>query len=176
MKLLSLLIALSLTLACQKEEVRIEEKVPAKETNAVDLSKMDLTPEMIRLDNEIYSAYLLVGEALANDDFETAKKQVVELETIAATVSEDYKKTNYFMLIENTINGMAVAEDIEVLRAVFLTFSNYQIGHIKANDIKLEKEFHVFYCSMRNASWAQGVDDIKNPYYGASMLKCGEKK
>jgi hypothetical protein len=101
---------------------------------------------------------------------------VIELEAVAATVSEDYKKTNYFMRIDNTINGMAVAEDIEVLRAVFLTFSNYQIAHIKANDIKLDHEFYVFYCSMRNASWAQGVNDIKNPYYGASMLKCGEKR
>ena len=32
----------------------------------------------------------------------------------------------------------------------------------------------VVYCSMANASWLQSKGDIRNPYYGVSMLACGE--
>jgi hypothetical protein len=33
---------------------------------------------------------------------------------------------------------------------------------------------NVAYCSMTPGSWLQTGDEIRNPYYGASMLKCGE--
>ncbi len=33
---------------------------------------------------------------------------------------------------------------------------------------------NVAYCSMKPGSWLQKGEVIRNPYYGASMLKCGE--
>ena len=32
----------------------------------------------------------------------------------------------------------------------------------------------VVFCSMAKGSWLQRDDKIRNPYYGAKMLKCGE--
>jgi hypothetical protein len=34
----------------------------------------------------------------------------------------------------------------------------------------------VMYCSMAEAEWLQKDDVLSNPYYGASMLNCGELK
>ncbi|RYF79677.1 MAG: DUF3347 domain-containing protein, partial [Chitinophagaceae bacterium] len=30
------------------------------------------------------------------------------------------------------------------------------------------------YCPMKNASWLSSAKQIRNPYYGSSMLTCGE--
>jgi len=35
-------------------------------------------------------------------------------------------------------------------------------------------DFNVVYCSMAKASWLQREAAIRNPYYGAQMLRCGE--
>jgi len=35
-------------------------------------------------------------------------------------------------------------------------------------------DIYVAYCSMKPGSWLQQNDDIRNPYYGSEMLKCGE--
>lgn len=36
------------------------------------------------------------------------------------------------------------------------------------------KDLDVVFCSMAKGSWVQRPGPIRNPYYGASMLECGE--
>jgi len=39
---------------------------------------------------------------------------------------------------------------------------------------KLTGQFVVVHCSMAKGSWLQADRSVANPYYGASMLTCGE--
>jgi Cu(I)/Ag(I) efflux system membrane fusion protein len=34
--------------------------------------------------------------------------------------------------------------------------------------------YYALYCAMAKANWLQTDKTVKNPYYGESMLKCGE--
>jgi membrane fusion protein, copper/silver efflux system len=68
--------------------------------------------------------------------------------------------------------AVAEAEDIKAARAAFAPLSEAVIALVKADpsahDVKLA------YCSMAKASWLQKEEKIRNPYYGPSMLSCGE--
>ena len=37
-----------------------------------------------------------------------------------------------------------------------------------------EQEYFRFYCDMAKKGWVQDTKDLRNPYYGSSMLTCGE--
>ncbi|RYF85874.1 MAG: DUF3347 domain-containing protein, partial [Chitinophagaceae bacterium] len=37
-----------------------------------------------------------------------------------------------------------------------------------------DKPVYVQYCPMKKATWLSSEKQIRNPYYGSSMLTCGE--
>lgn len=61
------------------------------------------------------------------------------------------------------------------LPALNSAFENYlrQFGHMREPIVR-------FYCPMafdnRGAAWVQADDEIRNPYFGAAMLRCGERR
>lgn len=67
--------------------------------------------------------------------------------------------------------------DIKAVRASFENLSNALISYLKEVDRK-EGEPSItactFYCPMAKKLWLQADKEVGNPYYGKSMLKCGE--
>jgi len=37
-----------------------------------------------------------------------------------------------------------------------------------------EQKYYRFYCDMAKKGWVQDSENLRNPYYGSSMLTCGE--
>ena len=35
-------------------------------------------------------------------------------------------------------------------------------------------KIYIFHCQMSKGDWLQASEDMKNPYYGFEMLKCGK--
>ncbi|MNY17937.1 hypothetical protein D3C86_1512860 [compost metagenome] len=74
---------------------------------------------------------------------------------------------------------IGAAADIEAQRALFSDLSNDFIARVKASGLN-SGEVYVEYCPMalndKGASWLSNQKDIKNPYFGESMLTCGEVK
>jgi len=62
--------------------------------------------------------------------------------------------------------------DLEALRAQFKGLSI-------AMDAFLRKAgtpgWSLYYCPMADGYWIQTAEGVRNPYYGASMLRCGDK-
>ena len=52
------------------------------------------------------------------------------------------------------------------------------IGAVKANPRAFDGKLILMHCPMvyedRGASWLQASEPLQNPYFGSSMLKCGE--
>lgn len=75
------------------------------------------------------------------------------------------------------ITEIASANDIDAVRKPFKPFSMHLINLAKAFD-PLEKPLFIQHCPMADdftgADWLSNEDNIMNPYYGASMLTCGE--
>ena len=104
--------------------------------------------------------YMEAQQALADDDFARA---VEALSTLQNLVGEE----------DVELVRAAAGADIEAVRRAFKPLSEALVakGQIPAG-------YGIAFCPMadddRGARWIQKQGEIANPYFGASMLKCGE--
>ena len=169
-KNINLLIAIAtIFVACnqkteEKKETVAKEKVIAETPNEVSLKSDQL--------NATYQQYLLLSNALINSDLATAKEASMALELGAKTLKDGGKLAGF-------ASKITAASDIEVQRTLFSSLSNEMISKVRAIGLQ-SGEVYVEYCPMamndKGASWLSNKKEIKNPYYGDSMLDCGEIK
>lgn len=110
-----------------------------------------------------YTPYLKMQDALANDDMKTAleaHKTICDKELIH--YKEDYGYKGCSKKFKN----------IEEVRDSFKLLSQV---YIENGDKKELKNLTTASCPMAKAKWVQKNGSLKNPYYGKSMLECGEK-
>jgi len=106
------------------------------------------------------NSYLKLEDALAGDDFNSATKIHSQICKGLGHYKEQYKGC------ENK------NENIDQLRESFKSLS---VLHVDRVDKKKLQDFQVMECPMAKAKWIQEKGDVKNPYYGKSMLTCGQK-
>lgn len=135
--------------------------------------------------NAIFKIYFDLKDHLVNDNFETAKSHYLKL-------IDEWQKTDWKVLpkevqipFENlkeqdflSKNKIDKTHSIEKLRnPLFYDLSNVMIQIIETYT-PFEKTVYIQHCPMANkdkgADWLSLEKEIKNPYYGASMLTCGE--
>ena len=82
--------------------------------------------------------------------------------------------------IKDNINSIISMEGIEMKRSHFSIISNKIIDAIEIFGISTNNTFYLEYCSMafdnKGGFWISKEPEIKNPYFGDIMLKCGEVK
>lgn len=108
-----------------------------------------------------FNTYLKMQSSLASDDFKTAlssHKTICDKELIH--YKDDYKDCDKKF------------KDIDDLRNSFKQLSVVYFEN--GNKKELQKLFR-FSCPMAKATWVQKEPEMRNPYYGKSMLECGEK-
>lgn len=119
----------------------------------------------------ILDNYFDIQEALSNDAPEVAKKAANKLSQHADTAQET--------TIKKSAQKIASAGSIREMRDEFLTLSQEINTLIRQKDLSEETQIAKYHCPMANknsgAYWFQRTDGIKNPYYGASMLRCGSR-
>lgn len=130
--------------------------------------------------------YLNLKSALANDDFETAITSTKTLHSKLNAVDMKLFKgdTHVFWMkqsksIKEALEKARKAENIEELRKWFKPLSEEMVKLFKSFGSPKDK-LYVEYCPMadsdKGANWLSAEQEIRNPYFGASMLKCGEVK
>ncbi|WAC39516.1 DUF3347 domain-containing protein [Pedobacter sp. SL55] len=147
-----------------KKEVTVKEKAVEVTVNEVSLKNDQL--------NAAYQQYLLLSNALINSDLATAREASMALELGAKTLNGGEK-------LANLASKITVASNIEVQRTLFASLSNEMIAKVKAIGLQ-SGEVYVEYCPMamndKGASWLSNQKVVRNPYYGESMIDCGEIK
>ncbi len=119
-----------------------------------------------------YSHYLHLKDALVASDASEAKMAASALQTSLGSVSNGKKASDNAAKI-------AASTDLDQQRIVFSDLSNEMKTLVK--DSKLASgSLYVEYCPMANnnqgAFWLSNEKQIKNPYFGDAMLKCGSVK
>ncbi|SOD11518.1 DUF3347 domain-containing protein [Pedobacter xixiisoli] len=167
-----LLAALAMLLvACsnQKTEEKKDTTVAKEQTKVTAVNPVSLKNDQL---NAVYQQYLLLSSALINSDLATAKEASMALELGAKALAGGEKLAGFAAKI-------TAASDIEVQRALFSSLSNEMIAKVKATGLQ-SGEVYVEYCPMamndKGASWLSNQKEVRNPYYGESMLDCGEIK
>jgi Cu(I)/Ag(I) efflux system membrane fusion protein len=132
-------------------------------SSGVEMSSETISkkPDEVR---QLVMRYSELKNALVSDDFETSKTK--------------YEKVNLSLshLDSQTFKTSSSINNIDELREVFIQLSEAVIAVAKVNN-PTEDSLYVLRCPMANksegASWLSFSKEVKNPYYGASMLKCG---
>lgn len=102
----------------------------------------------------------LKGELEYFDYTELSPKELEQWNLVLSTLSKSMEHLHHY-------------RDIESFRKGYKKVSNEIIGLIKL--IGHAKEgLHLMYCSMADGHWIQDNKKLLNPYYGQSMLRCGD--
>ncbi|WP_187261370.1 DUF3347 domain-containing protein [Pontibacter beigongshangensis] len=127
--------------------------------------------------------YLKVKDALVAEDAKTAQSAASEIEKLAdsmpvATLQEDQKQfaEEQRDKIKESSAAMAKAADLAAQRNELEQLSEATFALTKAFGAA-NADLYYQHCPMafndKGAYWLSSEKEIRNPYYGKSMLKCG---
>jgi hypothetical protein len=136
--------------------------------------------------NDVISAYLNLKNALVNDSGNDAASAAKEMGDALTEVDEsaltpEQKKTYEDVkddIKEHSEHISANGSNIAHQREHFDMLSQDIIDLVKATGSTqtLYKDFCPMYNDQKGASWLSETKEIKNPYFGKEMSKCGEVK
>lgn len=132
---------------------------------------------------------MLMAQELVASPIESALKQYVTIQTALAadTIKGVPEAAEALVVIAKSDARMlpatlaaqaetvGKATDIKAARAAFKPLSATLITAASAAKEKTGRYYEAF-CPMAGAAWIQADKKVANPYYGASMLNCGEIK
>jgi Cu(I)/Ag(I) efflux system membrane fusion protein len=134
---------------------------------------------------EVLGHYLKLQEALAGDDLTSSKAVGPELERAVKHVDMkllDDEAHAIWMRVLGTMDpglrAILAADDITALRSGFEPFSVGLTEAVEKLGVQTTGPIFEMYCPMafddKGATWLQKTEELRNPYFGAAMLKCGE--
>jgi Cu(I)/Ag(I) efflux system membrane fusion protein len=133
---------------------------------------------------ELIESYIKIKDALVNDDFNksvlSGKNLQANLDNIKLSLFEGNSRNiweKHSSAINTANNKLVTAENISFVRKNFRILSD-QFVILTRTFNPVEKDIYIQHCPMANsnkgADWLSYEKDIRNPYFGASMLSCGE--
>jgi membrane fusion protein, copper/silver efflux system len=127
----------------------------------------------ISLPGRLLGQYFLIQKNLASDSIEGVSATVARIAEISrrAAASETHARTHLIALANAA--AKLRASDLKSARNGFGELSNSLIAFLQATQAKTNPPYQ-FYCPMVKKYWLQPATEVRNPYYGSSMLKCGE--
>jgi len=119
-----------------------------------------------------YKDYIQLKNALVASKTEEAKDAAGKLKTSLASVKDGKNAMTEAAKISK-------ATGLDEIRKTFASLSNEMKTVVKAGQVS-KGELYLEYCPMANnnagAYWLSNEKEIKNPYFGDKMLKCGSVK
>jgi hypothetical protein len=126
----------------------------------------------------VYDAYFIVKDALIKSDAKLTSAKATDLLTAITAVKMDKLKSNEHTVWMKVVKkltadakSISTSSDIKKQRETFksLTKSTYDLVKVSKSTEVVYKQ----YCPMADADWLSKEKAVKNPYYGSSMLTCG---
>lgn len=118
-------------------------------------------------------SYVAISAALAVDQIEPVAAHASELGRLADAIKD---KPGMGKVVAGT--RQLAGTDIAAVRTAFKSVSDGMIEYMRADAATQAGSVMVF-CPMafadQGALWVQAEGKIANPYFGASMLRCGNK-
>ena len=136
--------------------------------------------------NELFVSSLNLKDAFVDSDASKVQASAAEVKSSVAKVDLTLLKDESLMdwmgfmkKLNESLDMIANSEDIAVQRKSFALFSDALYKSIKTLGIG-GRPVYYDYCPMadnnKGAYWLSAEKEIKNPYFGSSMLTCGSVK
>ncbi|MGM0581437.1 MAG: efflux RND transporter periplasmic adaptor subunit [Bacteroidota bacterium] len=161
-----------------KTSMMSADKREGEQIDISDDAKAELDP--------LYTKYFELKDALTEDDFETAKTKAEELKTVFGEIdmkafqdNAHEKWMSYQGKMEKILEHIHHHDNIENLRKNFISLSDWMI-QVTETFRPISETIYLQHCPMadndKGADWLSKEEPIVNPYFGESMLSCGEVK
>ena len=129
---------------------------------------------------QVLQAYFETAEALAADDFKTATEKMKlaqsRLKQADPKLLDEEKRKQWNQINESASQAAQQflnAPNIEAARTAFEPISEQMEKAVRAFGSGGLVPVYRLHCPMRGAYWLQPREQVNNPYYGESMLRCG---
>jgi Cu(I)/Ag(I) efflux system membrane fusion protein len=145
-----------------------------------------VNPDFKKQLTRVYDQYLSFKNALVESDPVKARQELNKLKDALENTDMTLLKGNAHGAWMDQLNKMNEAistvngeADLELQRRAMAPISDALYRSIKQFGIQKEEVYYQ-YCPMaienQGAFWLSEVEDINNPYFGETMLKCGETR
>lgn len=159
-KTTALLLAFTLVIACKNDSKKDSNKT-------ISTSEIKTEAGLSFADNSIgeqFQHYIHIKAALVNSDLDEAKSGAIMLTNVVENSS-----------LKDAATSISTTEDIETARTLFADVTE-KMTAIVSESIS-SGEVYQQYCPMafnnKGGYWLSTEKEIRNPYFGDSMLKCG---
>ena len=133
--------------------------------------------------DQMFTPYFAMQKALAADKPDKASTAKMQIKKALTQVDMGlFDKTTHMLWMKNAkslnkILNTTAKEDLVLLRENFYQISQIMIKLTKALGPLGASNVYQMHCPMAfdntGASWLQNSNDLANPYFGETMLKCG---
>jgi hypothetical protein len=169
MKYFLLMICLAVFVSCKNDK-----KETTPEVKTVDMEAQVHEPAELQAKfkdssvGEAYRGYVNIKSALVNSDVEKTHKSVEGL-------AENLQKMEHSERMGDIVSEMSKAKDLEILRRQFQYLTEEML---KLTEAGLDSgQLYYQYCPMafegKGGYWLSNGKEVRNPYFGDKMLKCG---
>lgn len=165
---------------------RLREQLNIQPDEQRHFEYIEVSPEFQNELAAVWERYLAIQKELAADEFDQAKQALVSFESSVAAIDDSMLEGHAQHLwmreranLDKLIEGLNSADAIEKMRSRFKPLSE-EIGVLaKSFGFGEAGPIYEIHCPMafegKGAFWYQANDQVRNPYYGASMLKCADR-
>lgn len=165
----------------EMSEMDKDEKIVSK-----SFSK-NVSPSFKKQVSSFVEAYLKMKDSFVKSDEKIvendAKNVLSSLSKIDMTLLKGDAHNHWMKLhktLEDNLNGIINMKGIEMKRSHFSIVSDKLTETIEKFGINSESSVYLEFCPMafdnKGAFWISNSKEIRNPYFGDMMLKCGEVK
>ena len=135
--------------------------------------------------DQVLQAYFHIQYALSHDSANNAiggaehlKKSLGSVDMSLVTGDGHVAWMKELNILNENAERIFKSEDLETSRKAFIQLSNSMINVVKMFGTSGKTNIYRFHCPMvddnKGADWLQNREELENPFFGSSMLKCGE--
>ena len=148
--------------------------------------KADVPMNFIMQLNILFDQYIFLKNSFVQSDMDKARQTARDVQSALSKVDIKMLTGDAYVqwmdisgIMDKQVKTIATAGNIEEQRIAFSDFSDYLYKAIKTFGLTERTAYYQF-CPMakngKGAYWLSETKDILNPYFGESMLTCGEIK
>lgn len=149
--------------------------ITAKETKSQTTTKYVQDSSQLK---PVFDNYFAMKDALIKSDAKTTSAKAATLLTVISAVKMDKLKSDEHTVwmkvmkkMTSDAKSISSNQDLKKQREAFKSLSKSTYELIKVSNPA--QTVYYQYCPMADANWLSKEKAVKNPYYGTSMLTCG---
>lgn len=127
--------------------------------------------------DSLIEPYLAIQKGLAGDELAAAQKGAEHYLAAMKHAPHEGEAHEEAMDLSTPAKAILKASDIKAARTAFLSLSREITSLVQHIGTTKETPLFIAHCPMafnnKGGSWIQSDKTVANPYYGATMLRCG---